>query len=76
MPDDRKWPLDHAGSRWYEPRNVRSSTVQTQVNGITLAYNDQGSGLPIVFLHAFPLNRTMWAEQEKAVFVTVSSRDD
>jgi 3-oxoadipate enol-lactonase len=41
-------------------------TVQTQVNGITLAYNDQGSGLPIIFLHAFPLNRTMWAEQEKA----------
>jgi 3-oxoadipate enol-lactonase len=41
-------------------------TVHTQVNGITLAYNDQGSGLPIIFLHAFPLNRTMWAEQEKA----------
>lgn len=40
--------------------------VQTQVNGITLAYNDQGSGLPIIFLHAFPLNRTMWTEQEKA----------
>ncbi len=41
-------------------------TVQAQVNGITLAYNDQGSGLSIIFLHAFPLNRTMWAEQEKA----------
>ncbi|MEK9139452.1 MAG: alpha/beta fold hydrolase [Nitrospirota bacterium] len=39
-------------------------TVQAQVNGITLAYNDQGEGLPIIFLHAFPLNRTMWAEQE------------
>jgi 3-oxoadipate enol-lactonase len=41
-------------------------TVQAQVNGITLAYDDQGEGLPIIFLHAFPLNRTMWAEQEKA----------
>ncbi|MEQ1681399.1 MAG: alpha/beta fold hydrolase, partial [Nitrospira sp.] len=40
--------------------------MHTQVNGITLAYNDRGSGLPIVFCHAFPLNRTMWAEQEKA----------
>ena len=39
-------------------------TVQAQVNGITLAYDDQGEGLPIIFLHAFPLNRTMWAEQE------------
>ncbi len=38
--------------------------MHTQVNGITIAYNDQGTGLPIVFLHAFPLNRTMWATQE------------
>ena len=41
--------------------------VQAKINGITLAYNDQGTGLPIVFLHAFPLNRTMWAEQAKAL---------
>jgi 3-oxoadipate enol-lactonase len=41
--------------------------MQTQVNGITIAYSDRGTGLPIVFLHAFPLNRTMWAEQEKAL---------
>ncbi len=40
--------------------------MQTHVNGITLAYSDRGTGLPIVFLHAFPLNRTMWAEQEEA----------
>lgn len=46
---------------------ARGSTVQTQVNGITIAYSDQGTGLPIVFLHAFPLNRTMWATQEKAL---------
>lgn len=38
--------------------------MHTQVNGITIAYSDQGTGLPIVFLHAFPLNRTMWATQE------------
>ena len=41
--------------------------MKTQVNGITLAYSDQGTGLPIVFLHAFPLNRTMWAPQENAL---------
>ncbi|MGH7147958.1 MAG: hypothetical protein ACREIJ_08690 [Nitrospiraceae bacterium] len=38
--------------------------MKAQVNGITIAYSDQGTGLPIVFLHAFPLNRTMWATQE------------
>lgn len=38
-----------------------------QVNDISLAFNDQGTGLPLVFLHAFPLNRTMWSEQEKGL---------
>lgn len=41
--------------------------MQTTINDITLAYSDTGSGLPIVFLHAFPLNRMMWAEQESAL---------
>jgi 3-oxoadipate enol-lactonase len=41
--------------------------VQAHINGITLAFNDQGTGLPLVFLHAFPLNRTMWMEQETAL---------
>ncbi len=30
---------------------------------LRLAYDDQGSGLPLVFLHAFPLNRSMWVPQ-------------
>ena len=33
------------------------------INGITLAYTDQGRGMPIVLLHAFPQNRTMWTPQ-------------
>ena len=41
--------------------------MHTQVNGITIAYSDQGTGLPIVFLHAFPMNRTMWAAQKNAL---------
>ena len=41
--------------------------MQVKINGMTLAFNDQGTGLPIVFLHAFPLNRTMWAMQEDAL---------
>ena len=38
-----------------------------QTQGIRLAYDDEGSGLPIVFLHAFPLNRSMWAPQVSAL---------
>ena len=41
--------------------------MHAQINGISLAFNDQGTGLPIVFLHAFPLNRTMWTDQENAL---------
>ena len=49
--------------------------MKTQVNGITLAYDDRGTGIPIVFLHAFPLNRTMWTAQQAALgqrFRTIS----
>jgi len=38
--------------------------MKTQINGLDIAYNDQGTGTPLIFLHAFPLNRTMWAPQE------------
>jgi len=37
--------------------------MQIHVNGIQLAYSDQGRGLPVVFVHAFPLSRAMWAPQ-------------
>jgi len=41
--------------------------MKVQINGISLAYGDRGTGLPLIFLHAFPLNRTMWAPQEEAL---------
>jgi 3-oxoadipate enol-lactonase len=37
--------------------------MKTQVHGVTIAYEDRGTGPPIVLLHAFPFNRTMWAAQ-------------
>lgn len=41
--------------------------MNVHVNGISLAYSDQGTGLPLIFLHAFPLNRTMWEPQVEAL---------
>jgi pimeloyl-ACP methyl ester carboxylesterase len=41
--------------------------MRVQVHGITLGYDDQGSGTPLVFLHAFPFNRTMWEPQATAL---------
>jgi pimeloyl-ACP methyl ester carboxylesterase len=36
--------------------------LKVSLNGAELAYDDHGVGLPILFLHAFPLNRNMWTE--------------
>jgi 3-oxoadipate enol-lactonase len=30
------------------------------INNAHLAYSDHGAGLPVIFLHAFPLDRGMW----------------
>lgn len=38
--------------------------LSVNVNNIDLSYDDLGEGLiPIVFLHGFPFDRTMWQEQ-------------
>ncbi len=37
------------------------------VNGVEMACRDEGSGNPLVFLHAFPLNQTMWDDQVTAL---------
>ena len=38
-----------------------------QIGSATIGYDDIGEGTPLVFLHAFPLNRTMWAPQTSAL---------
>ena len=37
--------------------------MKIKVNGINIDCRDEGSGLPVVFIHAFPLNQTMWDDQ-------------
>jgi len=34
--------------------------MKVAVNSVYLAYDDHGIGIPVLFLHAFPLNRQMW----------------
>jgi 3-oxoadipate enol-lactonase len=36
------------------------------INSTQLAYTDEGVGLPMVFIHGFPLNRKAWSEQVEA----------
>jgi pimeloyl-ACP methyl ester carboxylesterase len=37
--------------------------MKIEINGINIDYRDEGSGLPVIFIHAFPLNQTLWDEQ-------------
>jgi 3-oxoadipate enol-lactonase len=37
--------------------------MQTKINGIQIAYTDEGEGLPLVFIHGFPLSRGAWSKQ-------------
>ncbi|MBI4400816.1 MAG: alpha/beta fold hydrolase [Nitrospirae bacterium] len=41
--------------------------MKAHINGIDLAYTDQGRGTPLVFVHAFPLGKAMWAPQVQAL---------
>ena len=36
-------------------------------NGMNVGYTDQGNGTPLVFIHAFPLSKTMWQPQVDAL---------
>ena len=38
-----------------------------EVDGARIDYEDAGEGTPVVFLHAFPLNRAMWVPQTTAL---------
>jgi pimeloyl-ACP methyl ester carboxylesterase len=41
--------------------------VEASVNSVEIAYDDCGKGTPVLFLHAFPLNRSMWNGQVNAI---------
>ncbi|MDT7602934.1 MAG: hypothetical protein QOF61_931 [Acidobacteriota bacterium] len=40
------------------------------VRGIEVGYDVSGSGVPVVLLHGFPFNRTLWREQVEALTAT------
>ena len=40
------------------------------VNNTQIAFDDTGSGSPVILLHGFPFNRTLWSEQVSALSPT------
>ena len=41
--------------------------MKATIHHLNIDYRDQGSGEPVIFIHAFPLNQTMWDEQAAAL---------
>jgi pimeloyl-ACP methyl ester carboxylesterase len=41
----------------------RDDSVKIDVNGVQLAYEERGAGMPLVLLHGFPFTRQMWERQ-------------
>ncbi len=41
--------------------------TRIRVRGIEMAYDDVGSGPPVVLLHGYPFNRSMWREQVESL---------
>jgi pimeloyl-ACP methyl ester carboxylesterase len=44
---------------------VEMATLDT--NGVKIAYDESGKGLPVVLLHGFPFSRSMWRPQVPAL---------
>lgn len=45
-------------------------TNKVRINGVQIAFTDEGSGEAIIFLHAFPLGKAMWRAQAKTFRAT------
>jgi 3-oxoadipate enol-lactonase len=37
--------------------------MRLQINNYAMAFEDQGRGLPVLFIHGYPLNRHLWQSQ-------------
>lgn len=51
----------------FPPDNVLMQARDVAVGSVTLSVTEAGTGTPIVFLHAFPLNARMWTTQIEAL---------
>ena len=41
--------------------------MRTSLRDFTMEYEDKGSGMPVIFIHGYPLNRTLWEPQLEAL---------
>jgi len=56
-------PVPEAVGRFFSAERAEEPIDRVTVNGVSLAIETRGSGPAIVFLHGFPLDRTVWRHQ-------------
>src|SRR5512139_712057 len=53
--------------QWYNhthhPQNRRDTTMRYTRQGVSIEYDDIGNGVPLLLIHGFPLDRTLWRIQ-------------
>lgn len=52
------------------PEQDFTMSQSARLRGIEMAFDDTGRGAPVVLLHGFPFNRTMWRGQVEALSAT------
>lgn len=57
--------LHKRGNVCKEERGCNSMGLKS-VNGISIGYDEYGSGMPLVLVHGHPFNRSMWNKQVEA----------
>jgi 3-oxoadipate enol-lactonase len=62
--------INELHTKWYDhtPGSLRfreriTVKMHVQLPDFTMAYNDLGIGVPVLFIHGYPLNRKMWEPQ-------------
>jgi YbgC/YbaW family acyl-CoA thioester hydrolase len=50
-----------------EQPDDRPGTFRVTVNGVNLVFDDQGDGRSILFIHGYPLDRTIWRDQVRGL---------
>lgn len=61
--DGRPLPVPAAFSDFMHARPATGSAQRLTVNGVSLAVDVRGEGPAVLFVHGYPFNRTIWADQ-------------
>ncbi len=61
------WMLAAAGQAWSSQGPGAPQIEQASVNGVTLVYQDQGDGAPVLFIHGCCTDYRAWDAQRQAI---------